>query len=75
MLEGARVLYEVHTRACRMANWLIWQTDYDKSTVANRHMANWHMAKRCSIVTNSSSKAVMERVNMSWRLNLSSHLG
>jgi len=25
---------------------VIWQTDYGESTVANRHMANWYMAKR-----------------------------
>jgi len=32
-------------RAHSMANWCIWRTDYGKSTVANRHMLNWHMAK------------------------------
>jgi len=25
---------------------VIWRTDYGESTVANRHMTNWHMAKR-----------------------------
>jgi len=33
-------------RARSMANWRLCRTDYDKSTVANRQMANWHMAKR-----------------------------
>jgi len=34
-----------------MANWRIWQTDYGDSTMANRHIANWHMAK-CRIPVN-----------------------
>jgi len=29
-----------------MANRLIWRTVYGELTVANRHMVNWHMAKR-----------------------------
>jgi len=51
-----RALYDKCVRArCNagMANWCIWQTDYGKSIVANRHMVNWHVAKRHHISLDS----------------------
>jgi len=45
-----------HGELVHLANWRIWQTgiwrtgSYGELTMANQLMANWHMAKRRSIV-------------------------